>query len=274
MVPPWILAVLLAAAHADDIVPAERRVRAEYFLVEEAPAVAQPHEDAVDTAPVALVAWRHVRSESSELLERDVYFREDGIRIRHSERLVAPGAGGSPRLVFRELRRNGGRTWLAELDRAQRRVEITGWGGVHALHEVWHFDAGVQMPLALLELVRAGLVSEGRFECLDPLVGGAAAVFVTTHTGLAGVDEWVPPGLAALLARGAADRTVELRRGDGGLAGRFVFRGRELLAFQWQAGGAWAHRIDEAAYRRLLESWLQAVEKPQSVADLLASIGR
>lgn len=268
MVLSWILAFILAA------VPAERRVRAEFFLVEEAPAADLPGEDAVETAPVALVAWRRVRSESGELLERDVYFREDGIRIRHSERLATHVPGGLPRLVFRELRRKGGRTWLAELDRAQRRVEITEWGGVHALHEVWHFDAGVQMPLALLELVRAGLVSGGRFECLEPLVGGTAAVFVTTHPGLVGADGWVPAGLAALLARGAADRTVELRRGDGSLAGRFVFRGRELLASQWQAGGAWAYRIDAADYHRLLESWLQAVEKPQSVAELLASIGR
>lgn len=270
----WILAATLASVPWDSPRKADRHLRTEYFLVEEAPASPRSGEAPEEPPPVAVVAWRHVRSESSELLEREVYFREDGLRLQHSERLVAHLAEGSPRLVFREQRKDGGRTWFAQLDRAMRRMETTEWGGTHALHEVRQFEAGVRMPLALLELARTGLVSEGRFQCLDPLVGGAAPLFLSTFPGLAGVGDGIPAGLAVLLREGAPDRTVENRRGDGSLAGRFVFRGRELLAFQWQEGGAWAHRIDEAEYHRVLESWLREVEKPRTVAELLTSIGR
>ncbi len=46
-------------------------------------------------------------------------------------------------------------------------------------------------------------------------------------------------------------RTSELRRADGSLAARYRFRGRELVAFQWQDGGSFARAVDEAEYERL-----------------------
>ena len=50
-------------------------------------------------------------------------------------------------------------------------------------------------------------------------------------------------------------RTVELRRDDDSFAGRYVFDGTQLIAFQWQSGRRWARRIDESEYRDYLAQW-------------------
>ena len=73
---------------------------------------------------------------------------------------------------------------------------------------------------------------------------------------LDGEDAVVPAeaGIRALLedAGEGAARTVELLRRDGTLAGRYVFRGTELVAFQLQAEGPLARRVSHATYARLL----------------------
>ena len=50
-------------------------------------------------------------------------------------------------------------------------------------------------------------------------------------------------------------RTVELRREDQSFAGRYVFEGTDLIAFQWQPGRRWARRIDEREYREHVAQW-------------------
>src|SRR5204862_117518 len=59
----------------------------------------------------------------------------------------------------------------------------------------------------------------------------------------------------AAVANGAAGavRTVELRRTDGTLAGRYRFEGTRLAGFQWQEGGLAARRVESEEFERLRE---------------------
>jgi hypothetical protein len=56
-------------------------------------------------------------------------------------------------------------------------------------------------------------------------------------------------------------RTVELLRTDGSLAGRYRFRGGELVAFQWQEGGPWARRASATEYESALTELEQSGAK-------------
>lgn len=273
-----VLAVsgLLRAALPHRERPATPPVRSEYFLVERPATV----EDGEPT-PVAAVALRRSEVFGGLLLERDVQFREGGARVLLDE------LGGS-RLVWRELRTSPevGRTWMAEWDPASATLRTRRWGTRSGDRRERPTEPELVFPLALVERLRTDARPADIVVTLDPL--GEAVVELALAVFPADVRDAVPlaaaarricpavigrllpqaagPRVAALrtcaawivpLAEWSAggERTVTLSRSDGSLAVRYVFRGESLVAFQWQAGPAWARRVDEDLYHRRAEAW-------------------
>ena len=157
-------------------------------------------------------------------------------RVVHVEHLGPDG----PRLVWREIAAEGGRTLSLAPER-----EGSGW-----TCEVWERagsrsirldpSAGAALPLYLLELVRSGQLASGACTRFDPLTLALEHLNLTTEHGLDEERADLHPAL----------RTAEFLRADGTLAGRYAFRGRSLETFQWQEGGALARRIRAEDWER------------------------
>jgi hypothetical protein len=97
---------------------------------------------------------------------------------------------------------------------------------------------GVLLPLFLIESVRVGVDYHGVFDVFDPL-GNRLESLVLEVTS--------EPGDGT-----TGRRTLELRRSDGLLAGRFGFEGTELVSIAWNEGGPTARRISADEYGELV----------------------
>ncbi|MEE8467014.1 MAG: hypothetical protein V3T22_01070, partial [Planctomycetota bacterium] len=229
--------------------------------------------------PRAVIALRRVEREGTQTLERDVLFRAGGVRVLLDERY----GDGPPRLVWRELRTNAevGRTWMAERDTVQGHIRTQRWGSRAPVHGSLPLHHAVLGPLEFLERLRDSQPLPAPVTILDPLGCDLTRLSVLTipadlratleigraTRGLAVSlsTPWASAALQSLGRHGAAltravfgdgtRRTVELRRADGSFAGRYVFEGTDLIAFQWQPGRRWARRIDERLYRGYLARW-------------------
>jgi len=91
--------------------------------------------------------------------------------------------------------------------------------------------------LELLEALREGRRLPPKVQRYWPLTRSVEELRIELHN----VDG--TPGIRR--------RLVELWRVDGSLAGRYLFDGEVLEAFQWQAGGPWARSISAQRHRSL-----------------------
>jgi len=251
--------------------------RVEYFLLERLPVELSGGSTLAD--PRAVIALRRVEHDGARTLERDVLFRAGGVRVLLDER----NGNGLPRLVWRELRTSAevGRTWMAERDTTQGHVRTQRWGSRAPVHGRLPLEEGLLGPLELLERLREGQTWSTPVTILDPLGSGLSRLSVRTiradlragweigrvarGMAVAMLSPWISIQLGSLERHGAAltramfgegqRRTVELRREDQSFAGRYVFEGTELIAFQWQPGRRWARRIDEREYRGHVAKW-------------------
>jgi hypothetical protein len=282
---PTLLGALssLALNPMDDVppialeLPGPDTLRVEYFLLERLPE--DPSDSAVLADPRAVIVLRRVERDGVLTLERDVLFREGGVRVLLDEQL----GDGLPQLVWRELRTTSeaGRTWMAERNSALGQIRTQRWGSRAAVHGRLPLQETVIGPLELLEQLRVDQTSPVSVTILDPLGTDLNRLSVRTiHADLRAtlvigkaarelafplLTPWTPALLESLGRQGAevtramfgdgARRTVELRRAHQTIAGRYVFEGADLIAFQWQPGRRWARRIDEREYREHLAHW-------------------
>jgi hypothetical protein len=260
--PSGLLALALAAtlaAPAGRAGPAGLPARVERFVLEW-PAGPRPPGQRV----AGLVEWRLQDVRQGVQIEREIRFAgaagEGAGRVLHVERLTESDA----RLVWREIGTSSGRSLLCEWLRDARGLRVLEWGrdgARRATLEPWN---GVAMPLYLIELARVGRATQGSHAVFDPLSRRLERLELRTSYELVAraeraghaADEPTAAREAAAAPDGAhpaqgAERTVELRRSDGTLAGRFVFLGVELVAFELQEGGPRARRVSAEDYARL-----------------------
>ena len=179
--------------------------------------------------PVGLVRWRVAPGREDDegwTVESETLFVAEKTRLLHTEEL-SPTAR---RLVWREIRPPSGRTVRLEWP-GEGPLSSYDQGGGAVLRRELEPGARASLPLALIELLRSG----GE--------GGSYSVYQPLSNAF---EELV----ASVSDRGS-ERAIVLRRADGDLAGRFLFRGEECAEFQWQEGGAIGTPIERAEYDRL-----------------------
>lgn len=185
----------------------------------------------LDENVLGLVEWREREVDGGQVLERDVLFAGASLLIRHVERLTQD----TTRLVWREAGPGVGRSQIVEPEGDQLRIVDWLRSGVERSSlEVEH---PASFPLALLESLRQGERVPASAERYWPLTRSVERLGIETQY-LAG-------------AMAPERRLIELSREDGSLAGRFLFDGDALEAFQWQEGGPWARRVSSARHARI-----------------------
>lgn len=190
--------------------------------------------------PLGLVRHLEGTRDGVPWMERDTHWLEPRTRVLHVE---CPRLH-EPLLVWREMRRRGGRTLLLVQDEAGGPVRAVEWEGGDATRTEAAVGHVPTTPLVLLHALREDRREPGALELFDPL---------------ARATEPLTLGIArAPLPGGQPLRLVEARRPDGELALRAVFAGRSLLAWQDQEGGPVAHRIGALRHDALLRAGLEA----------------
>ena len=234
--------------------PASGVLREEFFVIEALPEALAAGADLTLPHPAArtvgLAACRRRNDADGRMLEWELDFHDDEVRVLHVERDTTDG----PRLVWREWQSGRGRTVTIE-PTADGGGRILEWGQEEPVRSL--LAPGATLPLGLLERLRTGAVESGTFQVFDPMSRQLESLRV--H-----LDDAGPRALRAVSSTGQpgggapAQRLVELRRADGSVAGRYLFEGADLAAFQWQAGHLRARRVEAADYlRRSAEAGLQ-----------------
>lgn len=216
-------------------------LRLEHFVLE------TPATDGTDPVQVGLVCLRRRAIDGGEgggrQLECEWLFRRpsepgEDEHVLHVERDAGPG----PALVWREWGARRSRCLTAERsqDGSGLLLVETSRGGIP--RETIPAGKDVTFPLEILERAREGKLADGRCARFEPLSRAIEGLTVTTKTGDV--------------------RVVELARDDASSAGRFEFRGSELVAFQWQEGGLRARRVTEEEYARRLAAGAPLARRP------------
>lgn len=188
--------------------------------------------------PDEVVVLRKLSDGRQELLEQELLFADEGLRVLHTETMTA----ARPLLVWRELSavQPPGWTWSAEWDPQAGSLRTTEWGTASSIHGRIEDAGGVSFPLALLEELRFGVLREGSFPLVVPQAVGIVRACLTSEphapSELIETREWLLP------------RTVRLSDVNGALLGEYAFDGYELMALRHQVGGNWAVRIEEAEF--------------------------
>lgn len=213
-----------------------------------------------DAEEVGLAVLRQRREGCRAVLEWELRFAVPGevdTRVHHVE--VQDGA--RTKLVWREYRPGAGRTLFLEEQAGGAELRAVEWGGRDGLREELSQPEGALFPLELVERARAARLGAGEVALFDALEQRFEPVEISTR-----VDVAARPAAFAWSARPDRDepwaaeparalaRTLEIRRRDGSLAGAYRFVGSELVAFQWQAGGARGRRISA-------DEWLRRTER-------------
>jgi hypothetical protein len=191
------------------------------------------------------VEWRRMAREEGMQIECEMLFARAGRgatcqRVLHVEELCRDRS----RLVWRELGDASGRSVLAEWGADGESLHTVDWGKVETLREEISASRGAVMPLYLIEMLREGRITSGRQLVFDPLTRALSELEIRTSYADAAQPPCPAGPTASWASRGLSlARCVELRRSDGTLAGRYRFRGCDLIAFQRQEGGAWACRV-------------------------------
>ncbi len=194
---------------------------------------------------LGLVAFHKRPVDGGWQLEQDVVFPLEEVRLMAVECLSAT----SPRLVWREITPDGGRTIFAEWTARSEELKSIEWRMDGSLRESVSTSRGAVMPQYLLELARTGRLVAGRFEVFAPL-GGALETWTGAVSYLRANEE-----AEASDSTQEYTRRIEFRRDDGTLAGRYLFEGGELTSFQWQEGSIRARRIDPGSAADLRLRW-------------------
>ena len=179
-----------------------------------------------------------------EQLELDVRFFAPAVRVLSVERLTPDAVD----LVWRELGGRG-RTVHVAWNTAGGSIEIREAGGAAIRQREHDAGEGLCTPLFLLEAMRLGRLSNGEFRRLNASTGEVEPLRYETQPayppfglgGLGGPGGFGGPGL----------RFGVWRRADASLAGTYLLRGDEVLAFQLQAGGPIARRVTPARFETL-----------------------
>ena len=243
--------------------------RVEHFALEltgsEADALAAPESEAQG---IGLAVLRQRHEGRRTVLEWELRFEVQGevdTRVHH----VEVHQGAETKLVWREYRPGAGRTLI--LLASGDELRTVEWGGRDGLREEVAQPEGGLFPLELLERARAARLAEGEIALFEPLdqrfepvelftrveAGARPASFELPGSDGQSVQHRTKAGGAADPARPLA-RTLAIHRRDGSLAGAYRFVGSDLVAFQWQAGGARGRRIPADEWRRRTERLDQA----------------
>lgn len=215
-------------------------------------------ERAVRDKHLGLVEFHRRRVAGGWQLEQEVNFPFESVRLMAVECLSA----SSPRLVWREIGDQGGRTIFAEWAAQSEQLKVLEWGVDGSLRETIGTSQGAVMPQYLLELAREGKLVGGRFQVFDPLRGA--------------LDEWrlevsylrSESTTGVELEGEGYHRRVEFLREDGTSAGSYLFDGQRLISFQWQTGSIHARRISAEDYASLRDRMIgDAAESAQTEVE-------
>ena len=217
-------------------------LRVEHFVLE-SPAV----ESGSDPVEVGLVCLRRRAiegvPEGGRQLECEWLFRRpsepgEDEHVLHVERDAGPG----PALVWREWGARRSRCLTAERtpDGSGLLLVETSRGGIP--RETVPAGRDVAFPLEIVERAREGKLAKGICARFEPLARAIEGLAVSTTPGEV--------------------RIVELLREDKSSAGRFEFRGTELVGFTWQEGGLRARRVTEEEYARRLAAGAPLARRP------------
>ncbi|MEL6428237.1 MAG: hypothetical protein AAFR54_03605 [Planctomycetota bacterium] len=192
-----------------------------------------------DGEPRAVVRTRSLVAPLRQVHEREVLFAQGGLRMLHTEEVTPRGR----RLVWRELRPDGARSWTVRWDAASARV--TGYGWRRPVHEALPGRAAGPFmgPLELADALRSGTFTEGPVRVLDP----SAARVVDARVERAG-------------------ERVRVARPDGTLLFEL---GPGTVAFQ---AAAPVRRAEQPEAERLLRRW--SFERRSGHEAVLATIRR
>jgi hypothetical protein len=227
----------------------------------------------IGSKPIGVIEWRRLAHDDGFQVECEMLFarRERDLpcqRVLHVEEMC----NASARLVWREMGSGSGRSLLVEWTPGGLALRTVQWNKDETLREEINAQDGAVMPLYLIEMLRQGRATTGRYPVFDPLACSLSELELYTSYGddapaegpLAGASSAPEAGCeGARSGPGPTSRlrTVELWRADGSLWGRYRFRGAELVAFQWQDGGPWARRASAGEYEAALSELQHDGEK-------------
>lgn len=125
--------------------------------------------------PRAVVWTRSLVGPLRQVHERDMLFASGGFRVHHTEEITPRGR----RLVWRELRPTGARSWTVRVDASG--AKVTGYGWQRPIHEALAGQGGSDLvgPLELSYALRTGWgapAPETHPQVIDPSAGRATAV--------------------------------------------------------------------------------------------------
>lgn len=148
-------------------------VRAEHFSLRGIPLLSAEGAPPLG-ADKGVMALRRADTEGRRLYEREVTFSTGGVRVHHTEEII----GTDRRLVWREFRPDGARTWVAEWNTETGKSSTTGYGWRRGAHGRlgWSPEANKPAfgPLELLDRMREGRLQPG--EILAVVEPAAAAL--------------------------------------------------------------------------------------------------
>ena len=239
MIAARLLVGLASLVSTHEASPATSGLRLEHFVLERRTA-----ETSAAPVEVGLVCLRRREADGGRQLESECLFYRRGGDTGEDEHVleVERDAGPGPALVWREWGGTRSRCLTAErsADGSGLLLVETSRGSVpRATIEA---PPGVLYPLELLELAREGRIQPGRCLRFDPLSRSLETIEVRTTSGDL--------------------RRVEFLREDGSSAGRFEFRGNELVEFQWQEGDLHARRVEAELYALRLEASQPSAKQP------------
>ncbi|MBI5431902.1 MAG: hypothetical protein HZA52_03620 [Planctomycetes bacterium] len=246
---------LAVSAGAGEPSASDVEVRSECFALE--------LETQVEGSPqhVGIAKLTRASVGADTLLEWDLFFATENVRVLHVERFGADGA----KLVWRELSSGRGRTVLAELGVDATTLRVVDWSSEREREDV-HVDAECLLPLAHLELARRGELCDGLQRVFDPLTRALEPLATETRFEAVPLDEG--DGLESW----QLEREVSSVRADGTHAWSARFVGDELRLYRWQAGGLVARRIESGDYERELESLAPDVGESPTPPTSLAHV--
>lgn len=166
------------------LAPAAPVIRTEHFSLRGIPLVTEEGAPplGVDKGVMAL---RRVDTAGGRLYEREVTFSTGGIRVHHTEEII----GTDRRLVWREFRPYGARTWVAEWNTETGKSRTTGYGWKRGAHGRlgWSPEANKPAcgPLELMDRMRDGRLSAGvKLAVVEPAAAALSDVEICREGGL------------------------------------------------------------------------------------------
>jgi len=136
-------------------------VRVEYYSMRGVPLESEQGAPPLG-AQKGVMALRRADTPDRRLHEREVTFSTGGIRVHHTEEIIGSGR----RLVWREFRPDGARTWVAEWDTESGHSSTTGYGWRRRVHgslgDSPEANPPACGPLELLDGMREGLLGPGQ----------------------------------------------------------------------------------------------------------------